>query len=59
MKLSRKFNFEGERRSFLTAGCPTPKGVGVAAFKLARTSFSFTDGRSVSSVLSDSCRAKG
>ena len=58
MRLSRKFAYKGKRRSFLTAACPTPKGVGIASFNLARTSFAFTGGKKVSSTLTDDCRVR-
>jgi hypothetical protein len=59
MTLSRKFSFEGKRRSFLSAACPTPKGVPVSSFPLARTSFRFTGGNEISTTLRDECRPKG
>lgn len=58
MRLSRKYGYNGERRSFLTAACPTPKGVPTASFRLARTSFAFVDGTTVSSTLTDDCRVR-
>jgi hypothetical protein len=58
MRLSRKYGYEGRQRSFLSANCPTPKGIGIASFDLARTSFSFVGGQQVSSVLSDDCRVR-
>jgi hypothetical protein len=58
MRLSRKYHFQGKRKSFLTAACPTPKGVGIASFKLARTSFAFTGGPRVSSTVEDDCRVR-
>jgi hypothetical protein len=59
MTLSRNFAYGGARRSYLTAGCPAPKGFGVAVFPLARTSFSFDGGARLSSVLSRSCKVRG
>jgi hypothetical protein len=58
MRLSRKYGYNGEKRSFLTAACPTPKGIGVASFNLARTSFAFVGGQKVSSTLSDDCKVR-
>jgi hypothetical protein len=58
MRLSRKYGYEGEKRSFLTANCPTPKGVGIASFSLARTNFAFVDGQKVSSTLTDDCKVR-
>jgi hypothetical protein len=59
MRLSRRYGYQGRQRSFLSANCPTPKGVPVATFNLARASFAFVDGQQVSSTLSDDCRVKG
>jgi hypothetical protein len=58
MRLSRNYSYRGKRRSFISASCPTPKGVGVALFRLAKTSFSFTGGIDVSSTLTEQCNAR-
>jgi len=58
MKLSRTYRYEGRQRSFISASCPTPKGVGLALFRLAKTSFSFTGGANVSSTLTETCKAR-
>lgn len=58
MRLSRKFGYKGEQRSYLSANCPTPKGVNQAAFKLARTSFAFIGGTKSSSTLTESCTVR-
>jgi hypothetical protein len=59
MSLSRKYAYEGKQRSYISAGCPAPKGFNLASFKLARTSFSFTEGREVSTTVTGDCRARG
>jgi hypothetical protein len=59
MRLSRRFGYEGEQRSFLSAGCPAPKGFTQAVFPLARTSFAFLGGQNESLVLTRSCKARG
>jgi hypothetical protein len=59
LKLERTYAYKGARHSFLSAGCPAPKGFTQALFKLARTSFAFDDGRKISSTVSESCRIKG
>ena len=59
MRLSRRYSFKGERRSYVSAGCPAPKGFGRVAFPLIRASFGFDGGRELSSTLSRSCRARG
>jgi hypothetical protein len=58
MNLSRRYGAGGRQRSFLSAGCPAPKGVGQVVFPLARTSFRFDGGRRVSSTVLRRCRAR-
>ncbi len=58
MKLSRRYRAGGERRSFLSAGCPAPKGFPGAIFTLARTSFSFAGGKTLSSGMTRDCRVR-
>jgi hypothetical protein len=45
--------------SFLSAGCPAPAGFPGALFPLVRTSFSFVGGRTLTTTLTRSCKAKG
>jgi hypothetical protein len=59
MTLSRHFNYKGESHSYISSGCPAPKGFPGAAFPLARTSFAFTGGKELSSVLVGSCKVRG
>jgi hypothetical protein len=59
MTLSRRFSFRGRTRSYISAGCPTPKGVGIASFNLARTTFNFADGRALATTVNARCRARG
>lgn len=59
MTLSRRFGFEGSRHSYVSANCPAPKGFGVVVFPLARTSFSFAGGTSLSTTLTDTCKVRG
>ncbi|HEX6456337.1 MAG TPA: hypothetical protein VF009_07440 [Solirubrobacterales bacterium] len=59
MTLSRRWHFGGRRHSYLSAGCPAPKGFGSAVFPLARTTFTFAGGTQLSSVLTSTCQAKG
>lgn len=58
MRLSRNYRHRGERRSFLSASCPTPKGLNLALFRLAKTQFSFTGGIDVSSTLTETCKVR-
>lgn len=59
MTLARRWSSGGHRHSYLSAGCPAPKGFGGAFFPLARTSFAFAGGKRLSSTLTSECRARG
>jgi hypothetical protein len=58
MRLARNYSYKGQKRSFLSAGCPAPKGFGAAPFPLARTSFTFNGAPQVSQVLSETCKVR-
>jgi hypothetical protein len=58
LQLQRNYVSHGQIRSYLSASCPTPPGVKVASFPFARASMTFDDGRTLSSTLIRSCRAK-
>jgi hypothetical protein len=57
MKLFRRYSYGGVQRSFLSAGCPAPKGFPSAVFPLARTSFQFAGGKSLGMTLNRTCKA--
>jgi len=59
LKLSRPYSYKGKRRSYLSAGCPAPKGFETVPFTLARASFGFAGGPILTSTLTRSCRARG
>ena len=59
MKLQRTYAYKGKRHSFLSAGCPAPKGLRLGSFKLARTSFDFTGGKALSSTVIGDCKVRG
>jgi hypothetical protein len=59
MKLSRTFNYEGRKHSFLSAGCPAPKGFPSVNFPLARTSFGFYAAAAQSLTLTRGCKVRG
>jgi len=59
LTLRRTFNYRGGRHSYLSAGCPAPKGFPGATFSFARAAFGFEDGRTLSSTLTRSCDVKG
>ncbi len=59
MTLSRRYAYQGKSHSYVSAGCPAPKGFGRVAFPLLRSTFAFEGGVSVSSILADQCRVRG
>jgi hypothetical protein len=59
MKLSRRYTVRGRAHSFISAGCPAPKGFPGAIFPLARTSFKFSGGKQIASSLTKSCAVRG
>ena len=59
LTLSRRYSHKGRRRSYVSAGCPAPKGFPGAIFPLARTTFGFAGERSLRSVLSGHCKVRG
>jgi len=59
LKLGRTYTSRGKQHSFLSAGCPAPKGFPGAIFPLAKTSFSFEGGKTLTETLNRSCKAKG
>jgi hypothetical protein len=56
LRLNRVFRAGGERRSFLSAGCPAPEGFGSVTFPLLRASYGFVGERSVADTLVRTCR---
>jgi hypothetical protein len=59
MKLDRRFRSGGRTHSYLAADCPAPKGFSGAVFPLARASFSFEGGKTLTSVMNRTCRVAG
>ncbi len=59
MTLARRWSFHGKRYSYISAGCPAPKGFSGTSFTLARTSFAFADGRTLTATLPRRCGARG
>ena len=54
MTLNRRYNYKGKSHSYISSGCPAPKGFPGAVFPLARASFAFVGGQRLSSVFSSS-----
>ena len=59
MTLSRRYSYRGQRHSYLSAGCPAPKGFPGVSFPLARTSFAFAGGMKLTSTLTRDCKVRG
>lgn len=58
LTLARRFRYRGQTHSYLSAGCPVPRGFSRAVFPFARISFDFDDGRTVSNTLSRGCTVR-
>jgi hypothetical protein len=59
MTLGRTFTSHGQRRSYLSAGCPAAKGFPGATFPFAKASFAFARKGTLSSTLTRSCGVRG
>ena len=59
MKLARRYAYQGKSHSYLSAGCPAPKGFGAIPFPLVRSTFAFEGGQSVTSTLTEQCKVRG
>jgi hypothetical protein len=59
LTLSKVFSYRGHRSSYVSAGCPAPKGISHVSFPFARVKLSFVGGRKVSETLDRACRARG
>jgi hypothetical protein len=55
LSLNRVFKYKGRSRSFISAGCPAPKGFPGATFAFAKASFGFEDGRVLEAKMTRSC----
>jgi hypothetical protein len=58
LKIGRRFTAGGRRHSYLSAACAAPEGFPGATFSFARSTFSFSDGRTMHTVLSRSCQVR-
>jgi hypothetical protein len=58
LQLQRTYVYRGRQRSYLSASCSAPPDVPVASFPFARASMRFADGRTLSSTLVRTCRAR-
>lgn len=58
LDIGRRYDFQGGRRSFLSASCAAPAGFSVGIFELAEATFSFADGREVKGTIERDCRVR-
>jgi hypothetical protein len=58
LDLGRTFRLHGRARSYLTAGCPAPKGLNSAFFPFARAVMSFRKGPAIISTLDRTCQVQ-
>ncbi len=57
--LDRRFRYRGRTHSYVSAGCPAPKGFPGTTFTFARASFGFEGGKTLSSTMTRSCGVRG
>lgn len=58
LQLQRRYVFRGQRRSYLSAACAAPADISSAIFSFARASMTFSDGRTLSSTMTRTCRVR-
>jgi hypothetical protein len=56
--VSRRFNYEGQRRSYLRASCPIPKTLTAGFLSFARATYTFAGGEQITTDSVRSCRAR-
>jgi len=56
--VSRKFNYNGHRVSYLSASCPIPKGFTAGFLSFARATYTFQGGKQMKTESVRSCRAR-
>jgi len=58
LQLHRDYVYKGRPRSYLSAACAAPSGFPGAVFPFARASMGFADGRTLSSILTRTCKVR-
>lgn len=58
MKLRRVYNYQGNRYSYVNAGCAAPEGFPGAVYNFARSDFGFAGGKHVSTTLIRDCKVR-
>ena len=58
MKLRRVYTYEGQKHSFISAGCAAPAGFPGAVYPFARANFGFAGGKQVATTLVRDCKVR-
>lgn len=58
MKLRRVYSYQGQKRSFISAGCAAPDGFPGAVYPFARANFGFAGGKHVTTTLVRDCTVR-
>jgi hypothetical protein len=58
MNFFRRYFYKGERLSYLSASCPTPRNVPGAIFSFAKATFTLVGGRRISTTIPRSCHVR-
>lgn len=59
MSLQRRYSSGAKKMSYASAGCPAPQGAKIASFSLAKASYEFAGGRTLSQTLVRDCKVRG
>jgi hypothetical protein len=58
LQLQRRYAFRGRQMSYISAGCAAPPGFSAAVFPFAKVSMAFSDGHTLASTLTRSCKVR-
>jgi hypothetical protein len=58
LTIGRRYRYAGRSRSFLSASCAAPAGFPGTLYKLAKTTFAFSDGTTLTSRLTRDCTVR-
>lgn len=58
MKLRRVYTYQGQKHSFISAGCAAPAGFPGAVYPFARAKFGFAGGKQVATTLVRDCKVR-
>jgi hypothetical protein len=59
MSLQHRYTHHGQKLSYASAGCPAPAGINLASFPLAKASYEFIGGRTLTQTLQRDCKVRG